>query len=71
MTSYSSSGHNNVTDLTAVLGVDVNHLGAGQVPDDNAVAVEVEEGLPLKVLVHHGRLIGEWPDITTVQPYYL
>ena len=57
---YSSSGHN-VTDLTAVLGIDVGHLGAGQVPDDHAVTVAVEEGLPLGVLVHHDGLTSLRP----------
>ena len=37
--------------LAAVLGVDIRHLGAGQVADDDAVAVAVEEGLALGVLV--------------------
>ena len=53
---YSSSKHDDVTDLAAVLSVDVSHLGAGQVPDDHAVTVAVEEGLPLGVLVHHDGL---------------
>ena len=43
-------------DLAAVLGVDVGHLGARQVADDDAVAVTVQERLALGVLVHHDGL---------------
>ena len=39
--------------LTAVLGVDIRDLGTGQVTDDDAVPVAVEERLALRVLVQH------------------
>ena len=39
-----------------MLGVDIGHLRAGQVADDDAVAVAVQEGLALRVLVHHDGL---------------
>ena len=42
-----------LSDLAAVLGVDIRHLGAGQVTDDDAVAMAVQERLALRVLVQH------------------
>ena len=36
-----------------MLSVDIRHLGAGQVTDDDAVPVAVEERLALRVLVQH------------------
>ena len=39
--------------LTAVLSVDIRDLGAGQVTDDDAVTVAVQERLALRVLVKH------------------
>ena len=42
--------------LTAVLGVDVGHLGAVQVPDDDTVSMTVEEVLPLRICSKHNRL---------------
>ena len=42
-----------LTDLTAVLSVDIRDLGAGQVTDDDAVTMAVQERLALRVLVQH------------------
>ena len=39
-----------------MLGVDVRHLGTCQVTDDDTVAMAVQEGLPLGILVHDYRL---------------
>ena len=56
MTSLGGSEVRVRRDLAAVLGVDIGHLRAGQVADDDAVAVAVQEGLALRVLVHHDGL---------------
>ena len=44
-----------------MLGVYVGHLGASQAPDDDAVAVTVDEGLALGVFVHHDGLASLRP----------
>ena len=47
-----------------MLSVNIRDLGAGQVTDDDAVPVAVEERLPLRVLVQHYGLAPLGPGQT-------
>ena len=62
--SQSVSPGRRFSHLAAVLGVDVRYLGTGQVTDDHAVAVAVEERLALRVLLHHDGLPSLSPGQT-------